>query len=147
MGRDVQVRDGFGATSPEWYPAGLFGAYISRSPKQNRSNICLACHGKQDKNIISRAPCRRLCSRDRQPRSCNISVTLSYEEQFDLTQRAARLCVISILSIFTLVDGLPPHIGSIFQLWADKCLVSQLSDGLICGIDISFNKAKGFICS
>ena len=24
---------------PEWYPAGLFGAYISRSPKQNRSNI------------------------------------------------------------------------------------------------------------
>ena len=31
MGRDVQVR--------EWYPAGLFGACISRTPKQNRSNI------------------------------------------------------------------------------------------------------------
>ena len=28
--------------------AGLFGARISRTPKQNRSNICLACHGKQD---------------------------------------------------------------------------------------------------
>ena len=24
---------------PEWYPAGLFGAHISRSPKQNRSNM------------------------------------------------------------------------------------------------------------
>ena len=35
---------------PEWYPAGLFGACISRSPKQNRSNICLACRSKQDKN-------------------------------------------------------------------------------------------------
>ena len=35
---------------PEWYPAGLFGACISRSPKQNRSNICLACRIKQDKN-------------------------------------------------------------------------------------------------
>ena len=33
---------------PEWYPAGLFGACISRSPKQNRSNICIAC-SKQDK--------------------------------------------------------------------------------------------------
>ena len=27
---------------PEWYPAGLFGACISRSPKQNRFNIRLA---------------------------------------------------------------------------------------------------------
>ena len=26
---------------PEWYPAGSFGACISQSPKQNRSNICL----------------------------------------------------------------------------------------------------------
>ena len=24
---------------PEWYPAGLFGACISRSPKPNRSNM------------------------------------------------------------------------------------------------------------
>ena len=24
---------------PEWYPAGLFGACISRSPKQNRPNM------------------------------------------------------------------------------------------------------------
>ena len=32
---------------PEWYPAGLFGACISRSPKQNRSNVCLACRSKQ----------------------------------------------------------------------------------------------------
>ena len=24
---------------PKWYPAGLFGACISRSPKQNRSNM------------------------------------------------------------------------------------------------------------
>ena len=33
---------------PEWYPAGLFGACISQSPKQNRSNIRLACRSKQD---------------------------------------------------------------------------------------------------
>ena len=36
---------------PEWYPAGLFGACISRSPKQNRSNICLACRNKQDNTV------------------------------------------------------------------------------------------------
>ena len=37
---------------PEWYPAGLFGACINRIPNQNRSNICLACRSKQDKNNI-----------------------------------------------------------------------------------------------
>ena len=37
---------------PEWYPAGLFGACISLSPKQNRSNICLACRSKQDNKVI-----------------------------------------------------------------------------------------------
>ena len=36
-----------------WYPAGFFGACISRSPKQNRSNILIACRSKQDKNDIS----------------------------------------------------------------------------------------------
>ena len=34
----------------EWYPAGFFGACLSRSPKQNRSNICLAC--QQDKKNV-----------------------------------------------------------------------------------------------
>ena len=29
-----------------WYPASEFGACKSRSPKQNRSNICLACRSK-----------------------------------------------------------------------------------------------------
>ena len=35
----------------EWHPASLFGACISRSPKQNQSNVheCLACLGRQDK--------------------------------------------------------------------------------------------------
>ena len=37
---------------PEWYLASLFGACISRSPKQNRSNICLTCRSKQDKKEI-----------------------------------------------------------------------------------------------
>ena len=37
---------------PEWYPAGLFGTCISQSPKQNPSNICLACYGKQDKKAL-----------------------------------------------------------------------------------------------
>ena len=32
---------------PEWYPVGLFGACISRSPKQT-DPIC----GKQDKKIV-----------------------------------------------------------------------------------------------
>ena len=41
MVRDVQVRDGFGATSPgtRMVPCWLFGACISRSPKQNRSKM------------------------------------------------------------------------------------------------------------
>ena len=36
-----------------WYPARLFGACISRSAKQNRSNICLVCRGKEDKNVYA----------------------------------------------------------------------------------------------
>ena len=58
MGRDVQVRDGFGATSPEpeWCPAGLFGACISRSPKQNRSNMWQA---RQKIVLIREVPLHR----------------------------------------------------------------------------------------
>ena len=53
MGRDILVRDGLAqqVPKPEWYPAGSFDACISRSPKQNRSNIRLACRSKQENNI------------------------------------------------------------------------------------------------
>ena len=44
---------------PEWYPNGLFGTCIIRSPKQSRSNICLACC-KQDKNLCMLIKCGTL---------------------------------------------------------------------------------------
>ena len=58
MGRDVLARDSFGATvpEPEWYPASLFGACISQSPKQNWSNICLDCRSKQYMSHVTRKP-------------------------------------------------------------------------------------------
>ena len=37
---------------PEWYPAGLFGACISRSPKQNRSNMWQARQKKKKKKMF-----------------------------------------------------------------------------------------------
>ena len=38
---------------PEWYPAGLFGACISRSPKQNRSNMWQA---RQKTFLVRKVP-------------------------------------------------------------------------------------------
>ena len=38
---------------PEWYPAGLFGACISRSLKQNRSNMCQA---RQNIFLVRKVP-------------------------------------------------------------------------------------------
>ena len=48
---------------PEWYTAGLFGAYMSRSPKQTRSNIRLAYRSKQDKNTIDEFKKRFKCKK------------------------------------------------------------------------------------